>query len=116
MSEQIDPREVTRVGEQILASLTEAVSEAVRRAQEKGETRKYILQGTVNALLRLSAFFACDLISAEETPNSPAIQAKIHRVQVGLSQALQAILEDELKKAGHPTRGGSWSERRGGNA
>jgi hypothetical protein len=116
MSEQLDPKEIARVSERIHASLVEAMSEAMQRAHEEGETRDHILQGTVNALLNLTAFVLCDLISAEENPNSPVVQERIKRIQVALSFELHAIMDDELKKAGHPASGEFLSGQRGGHA
>ena len=115
MSEQLDAKEIARVGEGIYASLAEAMTEAKRRAREKGETRDHLLQGSVNALLNLTALVLCDLISTEGDPNSPAVQARIKRIQVALSFELHAIMDDELKKAEHPASGEFLSGQRGGH-
>jgi hypothetical protein len=52
----------------------------------------------------------------EEEPNSPAMQARTKRTQAALSFDLHAIMDDELKKAGHPTSGEFLSGQRGGHS
>ena len=47
--------------------------------------------------MRVSAFFACNLISAEGDPTKEAELPRVHRMQVALSEALHRIMESQMQ-------------------
>ncbi len=88
----------TPVAERVYTSVLRTIHEEGTRAFQEGVEGNPFLEGTLNALMRIVAFFACTLISVPETdPTSKAVETKVHRMQVALLQALDRIMECEAE-------------------
>ena len=105
MGQQEDERgPVAQIAERILNSLKPVLDEEREWASREGVPGSTYLQGTLNALLAITAFAACNLISAESDPTSEAVRARSSRVQSALADALDDIMRDEMGEAGEGGR------------
>jgi len=91
---------VTQIAERILNSLKLVLSEEREWAAREGVPARTHLQGTLNALLEVAAFTACNLIAAQSGPTSEAVRAISSRVLIALADALEGIMRDEMGEAG----------------
>ena len=101
-----DPRAIASLGERMKSSLAQTLRAEMEHAIKAGTDADVFLRAEVSTLLQMTAFAACNLISGEADPNEEGVQSQLHRIQVGLSQAFDAIMQDELKKTGRAAKGG----------
>ncbi len=97
MSEQDDIEAMSPIGNRVYTAVTQAIRKEGDRASRKGIDSDLFLRGSLNALLWATAFFACNLISPEETPDSNQVKARTHRLRAGITEALQRGMETELE-------------------
>lgn len=100
--EEYDPKVLGPAIDRIYDALDEATHTEIARLSKEGVSADTCLQATVNASLALAAYYACNLISPESDPKNEEVQARIHRVRVAFTQALDPIVQRELRKVrGH---------------
>jgi hypothetical protein len=101
MGQQEDERgPVAQIAERILTSLNPVLDEEREWASREGVPARTYLQGTLNALLEIAAFTACNLIAAESDPTNEAVRARSSRVHIALAEALEGIMRGEMGEAG----------------
>jgi len=87
---------IATIGKRMTEAFTRTVGEEMAGASKKGVPTDTLLQEALNALLRMSAVVAGNLISAETAFNHERVQARIDRLHLAFAQAVHRIMEGEI--------------------
>ena len=88
MTEQEADRQVlVTIGKRMTEAFTRTVGEEMARASKKGVPTHTLLQEALNALLRMSAVVAGNLIAPENALNHEQVQARIDRLHIAFAVA-----------------------------
>ena len=97
MPEQEEDGQVIAMrGKRMTETFRRTVAEEMARASQKGVATGTLLQEALNALLRMSAVVAGNLIAPENALNHEQVQARIDRLHIAFAQAVQRIMEGEI--------------------
>ena len=93
---EADRQVLVTIGKHMTEAFTRTVGEEMARVSKKGVPTHTLLQEALNALLRMSAVVAGNLIAPENALNHEQVQARIDRLHIAFAQAVQRIMEGEI--------------------